>query len=69
MLIVVVTKLILYKNLKNYLFVLNVYMNEIIVTKINLDFLLDEHQEKVYELILDYNEKIDIKDKLYKDQL
>ncbi len=44
-------------------------MNEIIVTKINLDFLLDEHQEKVYELILDYNEKIDIKDKLYKDQL
>jgi hypothetical protein len=44
-------------------------MNEIIVTKINLNFLLDVHQEKVYELILDYNEKIDIKYKLYKDQL
>jgi hypothetical protein len=43
-------------------------MNEIIVTRINLKFLLDEHQEKVYEQIEDLNEKIDIKDKRYKDQ-
>jgi hypothetical protein len=44
-------------------------MNEIIVTRRYLNFLWDEHQEKVSELILDSNEKIDIKDKLYKDQL
>ncbi len=43
-------------------------MNEIIVTRIYLMFLLDEHQEKVYEQIEDLNEKIDIKDKRYKDQ-
>jgi hypothetical protein len=43
-------------------------MNEIIVTRIHLMFLLDEHQEKVYEQIEDLNEKIDIQDKRYKDQ-
>ena len=42
------------------------YMNEIIVTIIDLDDPWDEHQEKVYEQILDYDQKIDIKDKLYK---
>jgi hypothetical protein len=65
----VVTRLILYKKLKNYLIVPNEYMNEIIVTTINLNYLLDEHQEKVYELILDYNGKIDIKHRQYTDQL
>ena len=44
-------------------------MNEIIVTIRNLNVLLDEHQEKVYEQILVHNEKIDREDKLYKDQL
>jgi hypothetical protein len=44
-------------------------MNEIILTRIYLDFLLDEHQETEFELILDLVEKIDIKDKQYKDQL
>jgi len=44
------------------------YKNEIIETKVYLDFLWDEHQEKEYELILDPVEKIDKVDKQYKDQ-
>jgi hypothetical protein len=56
----VVTRLILYKILRRDLNVPNEYMNEIIVTVGDLNYLLDEHQEKVYEQILDLDEKIDI---------
>jgi hypothetical protein len=43
-------------------------MNEIIVTRVDLDFLLDEHQEIEYERISDLVEENDIADKLYKDE-
>jgi hypothetical protein len=42
-------------------------MNEIIVTRMDPDFLLDEYQETEYELISDLVGKNDIADKLYKD--
>jgi len=56
----VVTRLILYKISRRDLNVPNKSMNEIIMTIGDLNYLSDDHQEKVYEQILDLDEKIDI---------
>ncbi len=53
----VLTRLILYKILKRDLNVPDEYMNEISVIIGDLNYFLDEHQEKVYEQILDLDEK------------
>ena len=43
-------------------------MNGITTIIVNIKFSLDGNQEKVFEQVADYDETINIKDKLHKDR-